>query len=115
MSAVQRRAFLAASAASVVAPNFAFAQVPGSDNVGWARMSRAARNSAYNVGLAVTDSTQIVEGLVRASAALRAQRPQHIDVAYGPGERNKWDLFPGNDPKSPCLVYIHGGYWQVQS
>jgi len=24
----------------------------------------------------------------------------------------KWDLYPANDPKAPCFVHIHGGYWQ---
>jgi acetyl esterase/lipase len=23
-----------------------------------------------------------------------------------------WDLYPANDPKAPCFVHIHGGYWQ---
>jgi arylformamidase len=112
MGIVHRRAFLAASAASAVAPNFARAQAPNLENLGWGRMSHAGRDAAYNVVAAVADTQQIVGGLATASAALRAQRPQHLNVAYGPGERNKWDLFPGNDPKAPCLVFIHGGYWQ---
>jgi arylformamidase len=115
MGIVHRRAFLAASAASAVAPNFACAQAPNLENLGWGRMSRAARDAAYNVVEAVADTQQIVEGLDKASAALRARRPQHVDVAYGPGDRNKWDIFPGNDPKAPCLVFIHGGYWQVSA
>jgi hypothetical protein len=40
-------------------------------------------------------------------AALRA--PQS---AYAPGERTKWDLYPASDPKAPCFIHIHGGYWQ---
>jgi arylformamidase len=24
----------------------------------------------------------------------------------------KWDLYPVADPKAPCFVHIHGGYWQ---
>ena len=27
-------------------------------------------------------------------------------------ERNTWDLFPASDPSAPCIVFIHGGYWQ---
>jgi arylformamidase len=76
-------------------------------------MSHTARDAAYNVAAAVADTQQIVESLEKASAALCAQRQQHVNVAYGPGERNKWDIFPANDPKAPCLVFIHGGYWQV--
>jgi acetyl esterase/lipase len=78
-------------------------------------MSRAARDAAYNNAAAVAGSSQIVERWVAASAALRAQRSKHIDLPYGEGERNKWDLFPGDDPKAPCLVWIHGGYWQMRN
>jgi len=36
-------------------------------------------------------------------------------VPYAPGERTKWDLYPADDPKAPCFVHIHGGYWQRNS
>ena len=36
-------------------------------------------------------------------------------MPYGQGERQKWDLFPAADPQAPCLVFIHGGYWQKNS
>jgi hypothetical protein len=101
--------------AGAVAPSVARAQGASPRDMEWGAMSRAARDASYNVGTAVKDSSQIVQGWVTASATFRAQRSQHIDVAYGPGERNKWDLFPGNDPKAPCLVWIHGGYWQARS
>src|SRR5215468_3970899 len=81
----------------------------------WRTMSRAERDAAYNNAAAVAGSSQIVERWVAASAALRVQRSKHIDLSYGQGERNKWDLFPGDDPKAPCLVWIHGGYWQMRN
>ena len=81
----------------------------------WRTMSRAERDAAYNNAAAVAGSSQIVERWVAASAHLRAQRSKHIDLSYGPGERNKWDLFPGDDLNSPCLVWIHGGYWQMRN
>jgi acetyl esterase/lipase len=81
----------------------------------WATMTRAARNAAYNNSEAVSDSSQIIDRWVAASAAVRSQRPKHLDLAYGPGERNKWDLFPADNPTAPCLIFIHGGYWQSRS
>jgi len=39
----------------------------------------------------------------------------HLDRRYGKRERNTWDLFPVSDPDAPCLVFIHGGYWQRNS
>ena len=47
-----------------------------------------------------------------ASKALRMQRPKHLDLAYAQADRTKWDLYPGPNPKAPCYVHIHGGYWQ---
>jgi acetyl esterase/lipase len=47
-----------------------------------------------------------------ASLAFRAANPLHLDLRYGKRERNTWDLFPQPDPDAPCIVFIHGGYWQ---
>ena len=78
----------------------------------WGTMSRAARDAAYdNVG-AVADSGALNAARAAASAAFREAHPGHLDLRYGPRERNTWDLFPATDPHAPCLVFIHGGYWQ---
>jgi arylformamidase len=116
MSGLHRRAFMAAAAATAVAPSVAESKeiAPGMD---WATMSLEQRNFAFNnsmhVGLDVARGK--AEAWTAESAKLRAQRPQHLDLAYGPGERTKWDLFPAADPRAPCLVHIHGGYWQRNS
>jgi acetyl esterase/lipase len=81
----------------------------------WGSMSRAARDAAYNNSDAVTDSAALNAARGEASAAFRAAHPEHLDLRYGPRERNTWDLFPAADPNAPCLVFIHGGYWQRNS
>ncbi len=81
----------------------------------WGRLSRAARDAAYNNTEAVADSAAIVARRTAASAAWRARHPAGLDIPYGPRERNAWDLFPAEDPAAPCLVFIHGGYWQRNS
>lgn len=81
----------------------------------WGTMSRAERDAAYdNVG-AVKNSAELNTARAAGSAAFRAEHPEHLDLRYGPRERNTWDLFPAKDPKAPCLVFIHGGYWQRNS
>ena len=83
----------------------------------WMTMSLEARNLAFNnvahVGADVAQQKR--EGWVAASNALRARRPGHLDLAYAPGERTRWDLYPAADPAAPCMVHIHGGYWQRNS
>ena len=78
----------------------------------WAAMSRAERDAAYNNGAAVPDSPALNAERIAASAAFRASVPGALDLPYGPGERQRWDIFPGADASAPCLVFLHGGYWQ---
>jgi arylformamidase len=82
------------------------------DLMNWGAMSRAARDAAYDNTNAVADSAVLNAARAAASAAFRAAHPGHLDLRYGPRERNTWDLFPAADPQAPCLVFIHGGYWQ---
>jgi arylformamidase len=114
MSALNRRAFVAATAASVVAPTVARAKECPAAGMDWMTMSLEARNLAYfNVAHVGADfARQKTESWAAASKVLREQRQKHLNLAYGPGERTKWDLYPATDPKAPCLVHIHGGYWQ---
>jgi arylformamidase len=79
---------------------------------GWATLSQAARDAAYNNNLAVANSAVLVERRNAASAAFRAAHPAGLDVPYGPAPRQRFDLFGGGSAASPCLVFIHGGYWQ---
>jgi arylformamidase len=112
--ALNRRAFVAATAASVVAPTVAAAKECPAAGMDWMTMSLEARNLAYfNVAHVGPDfARQKTESWATASKGLREQRPKHLNLAYGPGERTKWDLYPATDPKAPCFVHIHGGYWQ---
>ena len=81
----------------------------------WGTMSRAERDAAYNNSLAVKNSAELNAAREAASAAFRQKHPKHLDLRYGPKERNTWDLFPSADPNAPCIVFIHGGYWQRNS
>jgi len=79
---------------------------------GWASLGQAERDAAYNNSLAVANSPVLVERRNAASAAFRKAHPGGLDVPYGPAPRQRWDLFAAADAAAPCLVFIHGGYWQ---
>jgi acetyl esterase/lipase len=81
----------------------------------WGTMSRAERDAAYNNTAAVPESADLLATWRSEAAAFRAAHAQHLDLRYGPRERNTWDLFPAADPTAPCLAFIHGGYWQRNS
>lgn len=79
---------------------------------GWATLGQAARDAAYNNNLAVANSAALVERRNAASAAFRAAHPAGLDVPYGLAPRQRFDLFAASAATAPCLVFIHGGYWQ---
>lgn len=81
----------------------------------WGMMSKAERDAAYNNTDAVKNSAQLNEARIARSAAFRKAHSEHLGLKYGPRERNVWDLFPAKDPNAPCLVFVHGGYWQRNS
>jgi arylformamidase len=81
----------------------------------WGLLSQAERDAAYNNSAAVADSPVLNAAREVASSAFRAANGMHLDLRYGKRERNTWDLFPQADPDAPCIVFIHGGYWQRNS
>src|SRR5215475_6327822 len=66
----------------------------------------------YNNRLRVPEHVEINARWQAASAAYRAIARAALDQPYGPGERNRYDLFLAGEAHAPLVVYIHGGYWQ---
>ena len=81
----------------------------------WGLLSQAERDTAYNNTVAVADSAVLNAAREVASSVFRNTNSMHLDLRYGARERNTWDLFPVSDPDAPCIVFIHGGYWQRNS
>lgn len=78
----------------------------------WAGATQAERDAAYDNTAAVADSAALIAARNAAAAGFRAAHPGHLDLGFGETEREAWDIYPGRDPAAPCLVFIHGGYWQ---
>ena len=91
MATINRRSFVAATAASVTAPAIARAKECPAAGMDWMNMSLQARNLAYNNGEHVgLDFARIkTENWIAGSKALREQRSKHLDLPYAPGERTK--------------------------
>ena len=88
--ALTRRTFAAATAAGVIVPTVARAKECPAAGMDWMTMSLEARNLAYfNVAHVGADfARQKTESWTAASKDLREQRPKHLDLVYGPGERS---------------------------
>ena len=78
----------------------------------WQSLDRADLSRAYDNSGAVADSAAIVAGWRARSAAFRETRVEALDLAYGPGERQRVDVFCCGRPSAPMLAFLHGGYWQ---
>jgi arylformamidase len=85
-----------------------------SDTPDWRGMSQAARDLGLNNGIAVLESIEMATGWERRSAEMRKRHPGHLDLRYGPRERNRIDFLKAGD-NAPTLVFIHGGYWQTRA
>jgi arylformamidase len=80
----------------------------------WRSMSQDQRDLGLNNGVAVPGSGEIVAGWTARSAELRARHGAHLDLRYGPRDRNRIDFLKIAD-RGPTMVFIHGGYWQMRA
>ena len=80
----------------------------------WRAMSQQQRDLGLNNGIAVPESVEMVAGWEQRSGELRQRHPGHIDLRYGPRERNRIDFLKAGD-NAPTLLFIHGGYWQARA
>jgi arylformamidase len=76
-------------------------------------MDRAQLDAAYNNTAAVPERDALVADWTRRSERVRREYRGRLDLAYGDSPRERLDLFLAADPKAPTLVFIHGGYWQM--
>ena len=80
----------------------------------WRSMSQEERDLGLNNGEHVPGSVEMVAGWEQRSGEMRKRYPEHIDLRYGPRERNRIDFLKAAD-KAPTLLFIHGGYWQARA
>jgi arylformamidase len=84
------------------------------DTPDWRGMSQQDRDLGFNNGVAVPESADIVAGWDKGSAGIRVRHSGHLDLRYGPRERNRIDYLKAADG-GPTLLFIHGGYWQTRA
>ena len=78
-------------------------------------MNRAQLDAAYNNGAAVKERDAIIADWNARSARMRQRPGTQLDLAYGAAPREKLDLFLADEREAPTLVFIHGGYWQMNA
>jgi arylformamidase len=84
------------------------------DTPDWRTMSQQELDLGLNNGVAVAGSPDIVAGWEQRSTEMRARYRDHLDLRYGPRERNRIDFLKARE-HGPTLLFIHGGYWQTRA
>lgn len=74
-------------------------------------------DEAYSNGAHIPGGERWPAAWATAAASFRdtaaGRHASRLDVAYGEGPRNRYDLFmPAEAPKG-LFVYVHGGYWKA--
>lgn len=86
---------------------------PASGPLVFGQYDQAGLDGQYNNRSRVPDFASYIGRYPQSSARVRAELGGELDLAYGPGPRDKLDLFrPKSGSKPPVLIFIHGGYWQ---
>lgn len=71
---------------------------------------RKTLDRAYENGAHIPDGAGYPARWQAKAAAFRAQTGGLLDQPYGPGERQRFDLFQPQAPRG-LVVFLHGGYW----
>lgn len=71
-------------------------------------LSRDYMNSAF-----IPDGDSFYPRWQAEAAAFRGQmaKRSRLNIAYGPGARQAFDLFHPEGPARGLMVFVHGGYW----
>jgi arylformamidase len=66
----------------------------------------------YNNRALVPDHPAYFARWASDSEFVRETLPAHLDLAYGPHERHRIDLYSAGKSARGTLMFIHGGYWR---
>jgi arylformamidase len=67
----------------------------------------------YNNRARIPEHPAILAHWYDESVRARTESPRMVEAAYGDDPTERLDVFPAQQPGSPVLVYIHGGYWRA--
>ncbi|MGI9514399.1 MAG: alpha/beta hydrolase [Anderseniella sp.] len=68
-------------------------------------------DDAYANAAHIPDGHRWPDAWIEPAARYRANTRCELDIAYGDGERQVYDLFLPDAEAAGLLVFVHGGYW----
>ena len=119
-TALSRRTFMTATAASAVAASSAQAQTtvpketPPKGPAVWLGMDQKELDDAYDQAKYAPNIRQIVGRYRTNSDLTRARLGAPKRLSYGPTPIEGLDLFATKRPNAPINVFLHGGAWRAE-
>ena len=77
----------------------------------WLDYTQAELDDQYNQRILVPAANDYMARWGAESERLRATLSCTLDVAYGPSDAERLDIFPAPAANAPVVVYFHGGAW----
>jgi arylformamidase len=74
-----------------------------------------AIDAEYDPSRRVFSRQPYMDWYARESVRVRENLPCRLDIPFGPTAAETLDIFPSEQPDSPVLMFIHGGYWRALS
>jgi arylformamidase len=74
---------------------------------------QAALDAQYNCREMVPDFDDQIAQWVSQSKLAQTELSADLDVAYGPHDAERLDIYPAAEKNAPIMVFIHGGYWRA--
>ncbi len=72
-----------------------------------------ALDDQYNARKSCPDVEAYLARWPESSHNLRQSAACELDLGFGESAAERLDIFPGEGPRAPLLVFIHGGYWRA--
>lgn len=70
-------------------------------------------DAAFENGVHIAGGSDYPARWQARAAAYRASADMRVDIAYGPGARELFDLFHPQAAPKGLVVFVHGGYWKA--
>lgn len=86
-----------------------------SDILPWEKMNKATLEREYSPSSCVSNYEELIKKYTQESINISNQIEIQKDLVYGINQEEKLDLCVTDNPESPLIVFIHGGYWQLLS
>lgn len=80
----------------------------------WRDYSEDELNAQYSPRISMPDFVETLEGFKPPAKAARDALDHQLDIRYGPGPKETFDIFPADSTNAPVHIFFHGGYWQAE-